>query len=138
MGDQMIFVLIGIGMIAVGLYLIFGKIGGQKPGQIQVEATIVNRVSRKDDLDGDHPNQRGTVSTYPIYEYTVNGEKYRTEGSVAITVFTKNKYREGNTETIRLDPSRPKRIHTGGERTSLKIFGGVFVFFGLVTLFVIL
>ena len=138
MGDQMVFILVGIGMIAVGLYLIFGKIGGQKPGQILVEATIVSKVSRTDSSSGDHPNSRPTTSTFPVYEYTVDGTKYRTEGNVGITVFSQKKYQPGNTEMIRLDPHRPRKIHTDAERNSLRVFGVAFLFFGLIALYMVL
>ena len=134
----MIFILVGIGMIAVGLYLILGKAGGQKPGQILVEATIVDSAARRETLNGDHPNHRATVSTYPVYEYTVNGTKYRAEGSVAITVFSRDKYRVGNRETVRIDPSRPDRIHTGAEQDAMKIFGAAFLFSGVIAIYMVL
>ena len=137
MGDQLIFMLVGLGLMAVGLYLMFGKKGGQQSGQILVEATIVDKVSRREDVDGDHPNCKTTVSTYPVYAYTVNGTKYRAEGNVAITVFSENKYLTGNRETVRVDPSNPQRIHTGAERSAMRGLGAALLFFGLIALYMV-
>ena len=138
MEDLAVFAIVGIGLIGVGLYLMFGKMGRDKPGQIAVEATVVYQSTRSDVCDSDHPNQASTVSTYPVYEYTVNGKTYRTEGKVAITVFSKNKYQVGAKEMVRLDPSRPEKIHTDAERKTWATFGAALVVFGLVALYMVM
>ena len=138
MGDQVIILLVGVGMLAVGLYLMFGKISNQKPGLVTVEATIMDQVTRMGTLDSDHPNHGSTASVYPVYEYTVNGRTYHAEGTVNITVFSKEKYRAGNRETVWIHPDKPEKIHTTGERNGFRVFGGALIIMGLAMLYIIL
>ena len=127
MPDVLFLMLGGFGVICLGLYFIFGG-HGPKPGMIPVEAVIVDHSVERSSSDG-----HGTHTTsFPIYEYRVNGKTYRYRGSVGITIFSKEKYRIGAVHTGAVKPEKPGRLYTEEEKRSTAGIGVFLVIFGLV------
>ena len=123
-------------IIALVLYFIFGKKRRQNAGKRMVEAVVVDHVTKTTRTNGDHAGQTSTTSSFPVYEYQVDGKSYRVRGTAGITVFSSDKCRIGAKETIAVDPENPERIYTRGDRDSSVIMGGILAAFGLVTLIV--
>ena len=123
-------------IIALGLYFIFGKRRRQNAGKQMVEAVIVDHVTKTTRTNGDHATQTSTTSSFPVYEYEVDGKTYRVQGSVGITVFSKDRCRIGARETIAVDPENPGQISTRGDRDASAVMGGILIAFGIVTLIV--
>ena len=138
MGDEAVILFAAVGLIALGLYFIFAKKGSRQSDDRMVEATVVDFATERRSTNSDHPGQSTTASTYPVYEYTVDGKTYRTQGSVGITIFSKKKYQPGAKEMVRVDPEKPERIHTDGEKNAMRLMGVLLVGFGLVTLLIAL
>ena len=136
MGDQMILLLGSLGLIGLGIFFIVGRNGMNPPSDaLRVKATIVGFRTETSSSNDEGRGTTETTSTYPVYEYEVNGKTYQTRGPVGITVFSKDKYRVGNTEYISVNRDHHNRIYTeGGAKGSanmgiLLIIFGVFLFF---------
>ena len=130
------FLLIGLCLIGVGIFMVLHR--SEKPEQQALEATIVGHSTKTTtDFNDDGPNTT-TTSTFPVYEYQLNGKTYRVSGNVGITVFSKNRLAVGNTEIIRVDPAKPDRVHTDAEANSMKFMGIILIIFGALALFAVL
>ena len=130
------FLLISLGLIGAGIFMVLHR--SEKPEQQALEATIVGHSTKTTtDFNDDGPTTT-TTSTFPVYEYQLNGKTYRAAGNVGITVFSKKRMAVGSTEIVRVDPAKPTRVHTDAEANSMKSMGILLIIFGILAFFAVL
>ena len=125
----MMFVLVALGFIGVGIFMVLHR--SEKPEQQALEATIVDHVKRTTTSSSDE-GPSTTTSTFPVYEYQLNGKTYRAAGNVGITIFSKSRMAIGNTEIVRVDPAKPNRVYTEADAKSMKSMGVILIVFGIL------
>ena len=126
----MIFVLCGLIFIGIGIFMIVHSTA--KPGQETVEATVVEHSKETStSVNNDGPSTT-TTSTFPVYEYQLNGKTYRGQSNVGITFFSKTQTSIGSKEHIRVDPAKPTQVHTEAEVKASKTMGIICIIFGIL------
>ena len=120
--------MVGVGLIAVGVIVIL--LGIRK--NIRCSGRTVGRIigvreSQETDDDG-----RTSYHYYPQFEYVVNGETYRGEGS---TSYSKpQKIQIGGGIEVVYDPNEPSKCFTKGGGFILPFIGAMLIILGVIFL----
>ncbi len=112
----LVVITLGGGSAALGSYF---KTEAKYKAYPQTTATVVSLVGNSSE-DG----------YTPIYEYTVDGKKYRQKGKIKSSGDGAPKV--GDTVSIRYNPNNPNDIHIGTESKFMLGFGCFLIFFGLL------
>ena len=120
--------MVGVGLIAVGVIVILLGIrknircSGRTVGKI-----IGVRESQETDDDG-----RTSYHYYPQFEYVVNGETYRGEGSTSCS--KPPKIQIGGEIEVIYDPKKPSKYFTRGGGLILPFLGAMLIILGVIFL----
>ena len=120
--------MVGVGLIAVGVIVILLGIRKKKRYSGRTVGKIIGvRESQETDDDG-----RTSYHYYPQFEYVVNGETYRGEGS---TSYSKpQKIQIGGGIEVVYDPNEPSKCFTKGGGFILPFIGAMLIILGVIFL----
>ena len=120
--------MVGVGLIAVGVIVILLGIRKKKRYSGRTVGKIIGvRESQETDDDG-----RTSYHYYPQFEYVVNGETYRGEGS---TSYSKpQKIQIGGETKKKYDPKKPSKYFTRGGGLLLPFLGAMLIILGVIFL----
>ena len=121
-------VLVSAGLIVVGVIVILLGIRKKKRYSGRTVGKIIGvRESQETDDDG-----RTSYHYYPQFEYVVNGETYRGEGS---TSYSKpQKIQIGGEIEVIYDPKKPSKYFTRGGGLILPFLGAMLIILGIIFL----
>ena len=120
--------MVGVGLIAVGVIVILLGIRKKKRYSGRTVGKIIGvRESQETDDDG-----RTSYHYYPQFEYVVNGETYRGEGS---TSYSKpQKIQIGGGIKVIYNPKKPSECFTKGGGFILPFIGIMLIIVGVIFL----
>ena len=120
--------MVGVGLIAVGVIVILLGIRKKKRYSGRTVGKIIGvRESQETDDDG-----RTSYHYYPQFEYVVNGQTYRGEGS---TSYSKpQKIQIGGGIEVVYDPNEPSKCFTKGGGFILPFIGAMLIILGVIFL----
>ena len=118
--------MVGVGLIAVGVIVILLGIRKKKRYSGRTVGKIIGvRESQETDDDG-----RTSYHYYPQFEYVVNGETYRGEGS---TSYSKpQKIQIGGGIKVIYNPKKPSECFTKGGGFILPFIGTMLIILGVI------
>ena len=120
--------MVGVGLIAVGVIVILLGIRKKKRYSGRTVGKIIGvRESQETDDDG-----RTSYHYYPQFEYVVNGQVYRGEGS---TSYSKpQKIQIGGGIKVIYNPKKPSECFTKGGGFILPFIGAMLIILGVIFL----
>ena len=120
--------MVGVGLIAVGVIVILLGIRKKKRYSGRTVGKIIGvRESQETDDDG-----RTSYHYYPQFEYVVNGETYRGEGSTSCS--KPQKIQIGGGIEVAYDPNEPSECFTKGGGFILPFIGAMLIILGVIFL----
>lgn len=116
---KIIAMLIGIACVVIGIFILVSYFNAKKVQTAETTATIIIIDSEVEtDTDGFE-----TRWYYPVIEYTVDSEKYRTRLPDSGTS-NSAEYKVGDKVEINYNPEKPEQISKKGSKGGL--IGGIF------------
>lgn len=117
--------LLVIGLVFIVLGFVVSRFTKAKKSRCtQVVSGTVADVRRQRSADNE-----GRFNYHPIYEYTVNGQVFRREGSVYSQ--NRKKYQVGQAAQIMYNPEKPQEFYVAGAKKQVG-FGFMLVVVGVV------
>ena len=120
--------MVGVGLIAVGVIVILLGIRKKKRYSGRTVGKIIGvRESKETDDEGFNH-----YYYYPQFEYVVNGETYRGEGSTSCS--KPQKIQIGGEIEVIYDPKKPSKYFTRGGGLILPFLGAMLIILGVIFL----
>lgn len=137
-GGNILFLVIGLIILAVGFFINFSASVNKKKCTEKVPATVVGILEKQSRTGSAGSRNRSTVTVYsPVFGFTYEGQKYKVNNSSYSNL---NSFYEGQETEIYINPDDPNQFYCPEDKTSksmtyvLALVGGVFTLVSVVSI----